>query len=166
MFKLNKQNQMIIIGAILLLIVAGFGYYYYKNKNNTYSQCNLSSNQSATVCSEGCPSFGANKDCKKSGMDEALLQKPYEPAPHRCNESSMRNSPSTIPSLSPWVKDMYGPAPPIPGCNTPAGSNIDQAFNSCGNIVVDPTSPIGLSLEKCSPQPGNPESCLFPHIDN
>lgn len=159
MFKQTQKNY-IIIGIVVLALVGGVLYYFYSKGD--FNQCNLDS--SMNPCSGGCPNYGANKQCNNNGMMGAAYQKPYVSVPHKCKQG-LRNSPSVIPSISPWVKDMYGPAPPVPGCNVPAGKNIDQAFNSCGNIVVDPNSPIGLSLEKCSPQPANPESCLFPKVD-
>lgn len=153
--------------GIAVAIIAVLGVVvYFVGKNEKWWKQETCSGLPKNNCSSGsCPGYVEPKDCGLGNTAQALMM-PYKSVPHKCQDSSYRNSPHVMPSMSPWIKDMYGPPPPIPG-REPGPNDVTKVFNSCTSYYLDPNSPIGISGTKCTScdASANPNSCLYPRID-
>lgn len=161
--KLTKNMYIAIL--VVVVVATSIGVFYLGKNQGWWSQESCSGLPKNNCSTGSCPGYVQPKDCGLGNTSQALVM-PYKPMPHKCQDSSYRNSPKVMPTMSPWIKDMYGPPVPIPGQESGRG-DVTKVFNSCTSYYLDPNSPIGISGEKCtSCDPGaNPSACLYPRID-
>jgi len=88
----------------------------------------------------------------------------YQKIPHNCPKF-LGSSPSAIPSVSPWVKDAYGPSNNTREAHDDSNKlkNVNHVFNDTHHLYLEPNSDIGIGIgSKDSYRlPGNFQDGMF-----